>query len=125
MRSRARLFVLALLPLFFFSISCGSKPAAETSKEPPKQYQLRGEIVRLDPQAKTATINAQKIEGWMEAMSMEYPVKDANDFSKLQPSECIDATLFVQGTEYWVANVKPAQTAPGACLAAKAPAESK
>lgn len=125
MRPLARLFVLALLPLFALTISCGSKPLAETSKEQPKQYQLHGEVMRLDPQGKTATINAQKIEGWMEAMSMEYPVKDARDFSKLQPNECIDATVFVQGTQYWVADVRPANAAPGACLATKTPAEAK
>jgi protein SCO1/2 len=121
MRALARLSALALLPLVVLSNSCGSKSA----KEPPKQYQLHGEVVRLDPQAKTATINSQKIEGWMEAMSMEYPVKDAQDFSKLQPNECIDATVFVQGTEYWVADVKPAEAAPGACVAAKPAAAAK
>jgi Cu/Ag efflux protein CusF len=119
MRLLARSLVLALPLLVVLTSSCSSKPA------PPKQYQLHGEVVRLDPQGKTATINSQKIEGWMEAMSMEYPVKDAQDFSKLQPNECIDATVFVQGTEYWVADVRPVQPASGACLAAKPPAEAK
>ncbi|HLH41395.1 MAG TPA: copper-binding protein [Bryobacteraceae bacterium] len=109
-----------LLPLAAGTVSCGSKPAAE-----PKQYPLRGQVVRLDPAAKTATIDAQKIEGWMEAMSMEYPVKDPNDFAKLQPNQCIDATVMVRGTEYWVADVKPAHVAPGACLGTKTPAETK
>jgi protein SCO1/2 len=103
------------------TLSCSSKPAPEAAK----QYRLHGEVVRLDPQAKTATINSQKIEGWMEAMSMEYPVKDAQDFSKLQPNECIDATVFVQGTEYWVADVKPVEATPGACVAAKPTAAAK
>lgn len=103
------------------TISCSSKPAPEAIKE----YHLHGEVVRLDPSAKTATINSQKIEGWMEAMSMEYPVKEAQDFSKLQPNECIDATVFVRGTEYWVADVKPVEAAPGACVAAKPPEAAK
>jgi len=123
---KARLLFVCQLPLLtVLAISCGSKPLAETSNEAPKQYQLHGEVTRLDPQGKTATINAQKIEGWMDAMSMEYPVKDAQDFSKLQPNECIDATVFVQGTQYWVADVRPANAEPGACLAAKTPAETK
>jgi Cu/Ag efflux protein CusF len=94
-------------------ISCGSNTS---NNEPVKQYQLHGEVVSLDPHDKTATINAQKVEGWMDAMKMEYPVKDSQDFSKLQPNECIDATVFVRGTEYWVADVKPAQAAPGTCV---------
>src|SRR6516225_6473983 len=77
--------------------SCGSRPASEANKEPPKRYQLHGQVVRVDPQGKIATINAQKIEGWMEAMSMEYPVRDAQDFSALHPNDCIDATVYVRG----------------------------
>src|SRR5215467_9925368 len=119
------LFIYGTLSLTAaLAASCGSKPLAD-SKEAPEQYQLHGEVTRLDPQGKTATINAQKIEGWMDAMSMEYPVKDVQDFSKLQPNECIDATVFVQGTQYWVADVRPANAGPGACLAAKTPAETK
>ncbi|HEY7335848.1 MAG TPA: copper-binding protein [Bryobacteraceae bacterium] len=115
----------AVLPfLCAVLISCGSNASSEASKEPPKQFHLHGEIVKLNPQDKTATINAQKIEGWMEAMSMEYPVKDAQDLSKLQPNECIDGTVFVQGTEYWVGDLKPAETAPGNCLPPK-PAAAK
>jgi Cu/Ag efflux protein CusF len=98
-------------------ISCGSNTS---NNEPVKQYQLHGEVVSLDPHDKIATIYAQKIEGWMEAMKMEYPVKDTQDFSKLQPNECIDATVFVQGTEYWVGDVKPAEASAGTCLTAPA-----
>jgi Cu/Ag efflux protein CusF len=94
-------------------ISCGSNTS---NNEPVKQYQLHGEVVSLDAHDKTATINAQKVEGWMDAMKMEYPVKDSQDFSKLQPNECIDATVFVRGTEYWVGDVKPAEASPGSCV---------
>ena len=111
-----------LLPAVFL-ISC-SHPAAETAKEPPKQYQLHGEVVRVDPQAKTATINAQKIEGWMEAMSMEYPVKDPQGLSTLHPNDCVDATVFVQGTDFWVGDLKHADAAPGTCVANKTPQEN-
>lgn len=110
----------ALLFPALLLISC-SQPATEAAKEPPKQYQLHGEVVRVDAQNKTATINAQKIEGWMEAMSMEYPVKDSQGFSTLHPNDCIDATVFVQGSEYWVGDVKHADAAPGTCVPAKTP----
>ena len=56
---------------------------------------------------------------------MEYQVKDALDFSRLRPNECIDATVFVQGTQYWVADVRPANAPPGACLALKTPAQTR
>ena len=110
--------ILALLLPVVLLLAC-SHPAAETNKEPPKQYQLHGEVVRVDSQNQTAMINAQKIEGWMEAMSMEYPVKDQPGFSTLHPNDCIDATVFVQGADFWVADVKHANAAPGTCLPPK------
>jgi Cu/Ag efflux protein CusF len=105
-----------------------SQPAAETakqSKEPPKEYKLHGEVKRVDAQGKVAMINAEKIEGWMESMSMEYPVRDPHDLSTLHADECIDATVFVQGNDFWVANVKPVDTPAGACVAPKKPADGK
>jgi Cu/Ag efflux protein CusF len=107
--------------------SC-SQPAAETTKaakEEPKQYKLHGEVTRLNAESKLATINAEKIEGWMESMSMEYPVRDPHDLSTLHADECIDATVFVQGNDFWVANVKPVDTPAGACVAPKKPADGK
>ena len=112
---KSAIYPLAMLLL----CSCASPPPAETAKEQPKQYSLHGEVVRLDAQNKTATINARKIEGWMEAMSMEYPVKDSQDFSTLHPSDCIDAKVWVQGADYWVTDVKHAPAAPEGCLAPK------
>jgi protein SCO1/2 len=86
---------------------------------------MHGEVVRVDPQAKTATINATKIEGWMEAMSMEYPVKDAQDLSRLHPNGCIDATVVVDGANFWVSDVKPSDAAPGTCVPPKPQPGSK
>ncbi|MDP9113819.1 MAG: copper-binding protein [Acidobacteriota bacterium] len=72
---------------------------------PVKEYQLQGEVVSVDPMAQTATVKGGKIEGWMEAMTMEYPVKDKAEFSKLKAGEKIQAKVLVQGTDYWIAGV--------------------
>jgi Cu/Ag efflux protein CusF len=105
-----------LLVVCVLVAACGSRPASEARKEPPKQYQLHGEVVSVDAKGGIATINGQKIEGWMGAMSMEYPVKDPQEFSTLHPHDCIDATVFVQGTEYWVGEVKHSQGDGGDCV---------
>jgi len=117
-----RLPLPALLLPAVILISC-TQPTPQAAKEPPKQYQMRGEIVRVDAQNKTATINAQKIEGWMDAMSMEYPIKDPQGLAAMHPNDCIDATVNVQGTDFWVTDVKHADAAPGTCVPVKAPPE--
>src|SRR5215469_2778496 len=108
-------------------ISCSQEAAdtAKQSKEPPKQYKMHGEVTRVDAQGKVASVNAERIDGWMEAMSMEYPVKDPQDLSALHPNECIDATVFVQGNDFWLANIKPVDTSSATCLTAKKPADVK
>jgi len=78
----------------------------EAKDEPVKQYAMHGEVLRLDTQGKIAAIKAGKIGDWMEAMTMEYPVKDQTEFDKLHAGEKISATVYVQGNSYWVGGVQ-------------------
>ena len=71
-----------------------------------KQYQLRGEIMSLDPGGHVATIKHEEIKGFMGAMTMGYPIKDPAEFSKLTVGEPITATVFVSGDDMWVGNIQ-------------------
>jgi Cu/Ag efflux protein CusF len=73
--------------------------------KPTQEYQMQGQVVSLDPSSQTATVKHGKIEGWMEAMTMEYPVKDKHSFTQLKVGEKIRAKILVQGTDYWIATV--------------------
>jgi Cu/Ag efflux protein CusF len=88
---------LLLLPLLF----AGCAP-----KEESKRYPMQGEVKALDPKAKSATIDAGKIGDWMEAMSMEYPVKPDSEFAKLKVGDKIQATVVVVGERYYVTDVR-------------------
>src|ERR1700676_453627 len=76
-----------------------------STSQPAKEYQMQGEVVGLDPGAHLATVKAGKIEGWMDAMTMEYPVKDPQEFGKLKVGQSIQAKITVQGTDYWISSV--------------------
>jgi Cu/Ag efflux protein CusF len=80
--------------------ACGGKPV-ET-----KQYPLTGEVKALDPSAKLATIQHQKIGDWMEAMTMEFPVKPDAEFEKLHVGDQIEATVVVTDLKYHVTDIK-------------------
>jgi protein SCO1/2 len=71
-----------------------------------KRYAMKGVVVRLDPATQTATIKNEKIEGWMEAMTMEFPVKEKSDWAKLAPGRQISATVFAGEEKYYIADVK-------------------
>jgi Cu/Ag efflux protein CusF len=95
-------------PLLWFIVAlvlagCQRNPAPK----PTQEYQMQGEVISLDPTSQTATVKHGKIEGWMEPMTMEYPIKDKQEFSKLQVGEKIQAKILVQGTDYWIATVNP------------------
>ncbi|HZT40243.1 MAG TPA: copper-binding protein [Bryobacteraceae bacterium] len=74
---------------------------------PVHRYALRGEIVKVDPSAHTVTIRHERIDGWMEAMTMEFPVKDAKEFAALRAGERVTATVFVSDAgAYWIGDIR-------------------
>jgi hypothetical protein len=87
------------LSILLLALALGACRAPQ-EKLPIEQYKLDGVVVSLDPQGHVAKINGQKIEGWMEAMTMEYPVKDRSEFDALHIGDHITATIFVQGLNY-------------------------
>ena len=107
-RNVKAIFPLVLLLLF---AACAKK---EDAKPAGKQYPMQGVIKALDPSTHTATIDAGKIGDWMEAMTMEYPVKDPAEFNKLHSGDKINATVFVQGNSYWVGEIHEDNSAPAA-----------
>jgi Cu/Ag efflux protein CusF len=74
---------------------------------PAKTYQMRGDIVSIDASSKIAVIHNEKIEGWMDSMTMEFPVHDASLLNGLKPGDRIVATIHVKDDlAYWIDDVK-------------------
>jgi len=98
-----------LLFLVLLSACRPSEPVAG----PPDVYQLSGEIVKLNTEKKIATIKHGPIKStdgkvWMEAMTMEFPVRDAVGLAKLSPGVKLKAKLYQQPVDfdYWVAEIE-------------------
>ena len=90
-----------LLPLLLLLLAACAEKAVPT-----KRYPMQGEIKALDPTAKSATIAAGKVGDWMEAMTMEYPVKPDSEFQKLHVGDKIEATVVVADVKYYVTDIK-------------------
>jgi Cu/Ag efflux protein CusF len=67
---------------------------------------MQGVVISLDSKLQTATIEHEPIKGWMEAMTMEYPVSSKSDFAKLREGDKIAATIDVRGSDYSLSNVR-------------------
>src|SRR4051812_34784793 len=92
---------IVLLALLVTALSgCGGNGV------PIKRYPMQGEVKELDAAGKTAKIAAGKIGDWMEAMTMDYPVKPDAEFQKLHVGDRIEATVVVDDLRYWVTDVK-------------------
>ena len=79
----------------------------EEPPDPVKEYPVKGEVISVDPLHHTAKIKSEKIEGWMEAMTMEYPVKVNTDMQRLKPGVRFHATVYQhqRSLEYWIGKV--------------------
>jgi Cu/Ag efflux protein CusF len=86
---------------------------SENSGPKTTEYQMAGQVLKLDPAAQTASVRAGKIDGWMDAMTMEFPIKDKQEFQKLSVGETIRAKVLVQGTEYWLSGISQAPAGSG------------
>ena len=93
--------ISVFLPLLLLLMLAGC-----AQKTPEKRYPMQGEIKALDASAHTATIAAGKIGDWMEAMTMEYPVKPDAEFQKLHVGDRIQATVIVGDPAYYVTEIK-------------------
>ena len=70
------------------------------------KYQLHGVVVRLDQQARTVTVKHEEIKGWMEAMTMEFPVPSKEEFARLSRGQTIRATVFVRDLDYHLGDIQ-------------------
>lgn len=113
-----RSIVLLLTAVFVFT-ACQSdldKPSATA-----KRYPIKGVVVSIDKSAKKATIDHENIEGFMEAMTMDFPIHADWVWDDLAPGAEIRAELVVDSTArepYWlenigiIANAKAGQSEP-------------
>ena len=91
--------VLAIIPL----VACRSgkeTAATSASSSSVKVYKLRGKVVSADTPKGQVTLDHEAIQGFMEAMTMPYKLKDPNIVSELHPGDVITADVLVsQGAD--------------------------
>lgn len=80
---------------------------ATPAKDTPQVYQLRGLVHAVHRQPPIVAIAHEDIPGYMEAMTMNFSLKDNSWLEKLKPGDRIEAKLFVSQTEgkWWLENI--------------------
>jgi protein SCO1/2 len=111
--------VLFLLFTVLFASACPtSQTQTQNASAEAKRYNLKGTIVAVDKAKKKATIKHDEIPGYMEAMTMDFPIKDDWVWDDLTKDSEIRAELVVDKDGYWLEKIgiiaapNPNQPAP-------------
>lgn len=75
--------------VFFFGSGCSQNP-------PAKHYEMHGKVMAVDLLGKELIVEHDAIPGFMEAMTMPYPVSSPALLQKVQPGDEIKADLAVR-----------------------------
>ena len=110
MKDMHRCFLL--VPFFtcltLFLSSCSGTTATSNAASSAKRYDFKGKVVSVDKRTKRATIEHQDIPGFMQAMTMEFPIHEDWVWNELQPGAEIRAELVVDNSAkdpYWLENI--------------------
>lgn len=99
------------LALFIFCIFLFSACKTDTnsnSSATAKRYPIKGKVVSVDRAAKKAKIDHEKIEGFMEAMTMDFPIHADWVWDDLKPGAEIRAEMVVDNSAkdpYYLENI--------------------
>ena len=68
--------------------------AQQTGTAAKKEYTFHGKIEKVDAKEKTLTVNGEKVEGWMDSMSMTYAVDKEDVIKNLKVGDQITAKVY-------------------------------
>jgi len=119
-----RYFLLILLTTFLFTACENSQTQSTTISADAKRYNLKGKIISVDKAKKKAKIAHDEIPGYMEAMTMDFPIREDWVWEDLTADAKISAELVVDKDSYWLEKIGIV-AAPNANQPALPPANEK
>jgi protein SCO1/2 len=95
-----------------------------------RTYDLRGQVLAVDPSRQELTVKHEDIRGFMPGMTMPFKVRDAAAVRDRKPGDLIRATLVVQNSNAYLRDVartgdaEPIDAPPHASLAPLNPGDT-
>lgn len=102
-------YLSLIISLVLFAAAC-SAPAKEEPKTSSnaKHYEFKGKVISVDKANKTANIDHEAIPGYMDAMAMDFPIKEDWIWDDLVPGVEVQADLVVDNAatpSFWLERV--------------------
>ena len=102
---------MRLLP-FLLSIALLTGALACNRQPPPKQYELQGQILGIEPSRNEVLIKHSDITGFMPGMTMPFKVGDAKLLSGKEAGDLVTATLVVGEVDAYLSSLTRTGHAP-------------
>lgn len=125
MRSPVRIVLAVLLAVV--PLACAKRESAlpERASAPSpnaKRYDLRGVVRAVDASKREVTVEHEKVVGYMDAMTMKFPVRDDPQvFEILKPGDRLEAKLVVDEGDYWIEQILTKGFVPTSAAGTPAP----
>ncbi len=101
MKSASLGFVLFLA---VFPVAC--RQSAQQEAQSTRRFDLKGIVREVDSTRSQVTVEHEAIEGYMQGMTMPFPVRDDPQVIRLlRPGDRIEATLVVEKDRYWLEEI--------------------
>lgn len=114
-------YLILFLSIVLLFAACQKTEQPPNASPDAKRFNLKGKVVSADQTKKTAKIEHEPVVGFMDAMTMDFPVKDEWVWEDLQPGAEIRAELVVDNAgkdPFWLEKIgiiaapNPNQAAP-------------
>ena len=99
-----------LTPVLFASsllYGCSPKPANE------HRYEFKGRVVSVDRAKGEVTVDHEDVKGYMPAMTMPFPLRDAEALKVIEAGDQLQASLVITDDGYWLDTPVITKTLPG------------
>ena len=105
---KLQIFILLLFSILLFSACNTQQAETQNASANAKRYELEGEVLSVDRANKKASIKHKEIEGYMDQMTMDFPIREDWVWDDLTPGAQIFADLVVDNAndQYWLENIK-------------------
>ncbi|MET0645482.1 MAG: SCO family protein [Pyrinomonadaceae bacterium] len=81
----------------FLLQGCSQKPVEE------KRYELKGKVVSVDRAKGEVALDHEEVKGYMAAMTMDFPVRDAEALKVMEAGDQVQASLVIADDgSYWL-----------------------
>lgn len=99
-------YLIAVILLFIsLTAACRKPETAQVASADAKRFPLKGKIVAVDLAKKKAAIAHDEIPNYMEAMTMDFPVRDEDMLKTMTKDSEIRVELIVDKGDYWIENI--------------------